>query len=116
MISIRLVAAANAAEDVQASSWSFGAWCGIDGVLGDKGAVVAEPFGLLDQGEVALPGGVVWFLRVLQGAAAAVNECPNSETHGAMSPGSSVAVAMRCCRESPAANAWEANAWERRPP
>jgi hypothetical protein len=41
----------------------------------------AQPFGFLHQCEVAFPRGVIGLLRILQGAAAAVNECPNSETH-----------------------------------
>ena len=53
----------------------------IDRVLRHQGAVIAQPFGFLDQSKVAPPGRVIGLLRVLQGAAAAVNQCPYSKSH-----------------------------------
>lgn len=47
--------------------------------------------GFLHRRQIALPGCVVRLLGVLQSAAAAMNDCSNSEPHGRMSPISSVA-------------------------
>ena len=54
----------------------------IDRVLRHQRAVEAQGFGFQDQAAVALPGGVVWLVRVLQRGAAAVDQSPDAEPDG----------------------------------